>query len=72
MSADLQYMTDAEGQRMAVIVPIAEWERISLLLRKSDALFQISQGVKEAMQEVREMKEGKKEETTLAEFLDEL
>jgi len=72
MGADIQYLTDAEGQRTAVIIPMDEWDSISRYLEERDVLSEISDDIRNAMREVKAMKAGRVPETELSDFLNEL
>jgi hypothetical protein len=72
MKIALQYVTDGSGHTQAVQLPLTEWERILNKLKKYEQALQIKSDLKEAFEQVKEMKAGKKSKQTLNEFLDEL
>lgn len=72
MGADIQYLTNAEGQRTAVIISIDDWEDISKYLNERGVLNEIGEDIRAAMKEVRAMKTGEVKETELSDFLNDL
>ncbi|HSM48500.1 MAG TPA: hypothetical protein VK872_11835, partial [Draconibacterium sp.] len=56
---NVSYITDRFGKQSAVIVPIAEWEEIMESQSKMKRKLEILTGLKEAVQEVNLVKEGK-------------
>lgn len=72
MGADIQYLTNAEGQRTAVIISMDDWEDISKYLNERGVLNEIGEDIREAMKEVRAMKTGEVKETELSNFLNDL
>lgn len=72
MKIALQYLNDTHGQTQAVQLPVADWEKILNKLKKYEQALQLKSDLKEALDEVKEMKSGKAKKQTLNEFLDEL
>ena len=69
----VQYLVNEKGHQTAVVVPIDVWNQLKAehkkLLHKLDVL----DGLQDALQEVREIKQGKRKRgKTLSEFLDEV
>lgn len=66
----VQYLIDEEGKRTAVIVPIEEWEKLQIEHEKLLNKLEVSDGLQDALKEVREIKQGsRKKGRTLDEFL---
>lgn len=69
----VQYITDKEGKQTAVIVPIEEWNKLNLEHQKLLKTLEVLGGIQEALSEVKEIKEGKRQKgRTLEEFLNEM
>lgn len=69
---DIQYLTDENGKRTAVIIPIDEWTNICeniVELNKHEAFKTNLQG---ALKEMIEIEKGNVGEVTLNEFIDQL
>ena len=69
----VQYLVNEKGHQTAVVVPIDVWNQLKAehekLLHKLDVL----DGLQDALQEVREIKQGKRKKgKMLSEFLDEV
>jgi hypothetical protein len=65
---NVSYITDRFGKQSALIVPIAEWEEIMESQAKMKRKLEILTGLKEAVQEVNLVKEGKHKLKILKEF----
>lgn len=70
MSA-IQYITDADGSPVAVQIPIADWKLFQEEFSEMKRNIEILQGIKSALEEVRQVKNGKHKLQTLSEFLNE-
>ena len=71
----VQYITDEEGKKNAVLLPIEEWDEIQKSLAelkrlKNKKLFLIE--LAEAVEEMKAVLQGKKKTRTAEEFLNEL
>ena len=64
----VQYITDNKGKKKSVVVPFRDWENIQKEMSKQRAML----GIKSAVEEVRQMKEGKKRMRSMGKLLDEL
>ena len=71
-ASSVAYVTDAQGQRTAVLVPYAEWLALQQELKASreEALMRAS--LTEAFRDIADMEAGRKPKVLLADFLDEL
>ncbi len=71
-----QYITDSLGQKISVILPIKDYERLISIVEDSDdeepTKEEILQGIKNGLNEVRLHQEGKIQLRTLQELIDEL
>ncbi len=72
---NLQYVTDKQGQKSGVMLSLSDWNKIQKeleelkILRDKKAFFA---GLKEAFNEIKLIKEGKKEANSFDSLLDEL
>jgi hypothetical protein len=72
---NLQYITDTKGHKSAVQVPMKDWEQIQKDLRELERLRNkklFMTELAEAVDEMRQIKEGKKQARNAEDFLDEL
>ncbi|MFA6925220.1 MAG: hypothetical protein WC223_13325 [Bacteroidales bacterium] len=74
---NVQYISDNRGHTKAVIIPITYWNDIAKKLHIPDvedepSKEQILKGLREAIEEMKIIRAGKKKQKTLKEFLDEL
>lgn len=72
MKIPVQYVSDAQGNPQAVLVPLSEWERILNKLKKYEQTLKIRSDLKEAFDEIKAMKSGRIPEQTLSDFLNDL
>jgi hypothetical protein len=69
---DIQYLTDKDGNKTAVIIPINEWANITNNLTEFLEYQSLKQKMDSALHEVDQLKNGKLPKVSLSEFLDEL
>ncbi len=72
MKFALQYVNDINGHTQAVQLPVAEWEKLVNKLKKYKQALQIKSDLKEALEEVNLIKQGKKKSVPLKDFLNDL
>ena len=72
MKIALQYVSDVSGKPQAVQLPINDWEKVLLKLKKYEQAFKLKSDLKEAYTEVDQFKKSSRKKQTLTEFLDEL
>ncbi len=72
MKIALQYVSDVSGKPQAVQLPINDWEKVLLKLKKYEQAFKLKSDLKEAYAEVDQLKKSSRKKQTLTEFLDEL
>ena len=70
-----QYVTDVSGQKNAVLLNFSDWERIIKDLEELDRLKNkqlFLLGLKDAFEEVKRIKQGKKKPNSFINLIDEL
>ena len=70
MKIEIQYVNDPKGNVRSVQVPLAEWEKILLKLRKYEQLLKLKSDFTEAFEQVEQLKKSKAKKQTLKDFLD--
>jgi hypothetical protein len=68
----IQYVTDPEGIRKAVMIPIDEWERIETQIKALLEYGSLKESMKQGFLEVKEIVSGKEKAKSAKDFLDEL
>jgi hypothetical protein len=69
----VQYITNENGDQVAVVVPIEDWKKLKSEHDKLVNTLQVMSGLQDALQEVRQIREGKRSKgKTLGEFLNEV
>jgi len=69
----IQYITNEEGEQVAVVVPIAEWKKLNSEHEKLVHTLEVMDGLQDALQEVQNIREGNRNKgRTLGEFLNEM
>lgn len=68
----IQYVTDPEGNRKAVMITIEEWERIEEQIRALLEYGSLKDSLKQGFLEVKEIISGKEKAKSAKDFLDEL
>ncbi len=72
---NLQYITDTKGHKSAVQLPMKDWEQIQKDLRELERLRNkklFMTELAEAVEELKQIKEGKKQARSAEDFLNEL
>lgn len=72
---NLQYITDTKGHKSAVQLPMKDWEQIQKDLEELDRLRNkklFMTELAEAVEEMKQIKEGKKQARNAEDFLNEL
>jgi hypothetical protein len=68
----IDYINDTKGRVKAVQIPIRQWDKIALQLKKYEQTLKIKNDLTEAFAEVEQMRTGKVKKQTLSSFLNEL
>jgi len=68
---DINYIIDKDGNQSAVVVPIKQWKNFMDKFSKMKKKLEILTGLENAVEEVNQFKEGKKQPKSLTDFLDE-
>ncbi len=72
---NLQYITDTKGHKSAVQLPMKDWEQIQKDIRELERLRNkklFMTELAEAVEELKQIKEGKKQARSAEDFLNEL
>jgi hypothetical protein len=67
----IQYVTDEEGNKKAVMIPIEEWKKVEKQFLELIEYASLDSDLRAAFMEVQEMIKGNKKGQTLKAFLDE-
>jgi hypothetical protein len=67
----IQYVTDEEGNKKAVMIPIEEWKKVEKQFLELTEYASLDSDLRAAFMEVQEMMKGNKKGQTFKEFLDE-
>ncbi len=72
MKIAVQYLSDSNGNKQAVQLPLTDWEKVLGKLKKYEQALKLKSDLKEAYAEVAILKQTKTHKQTLNEFLNEL
>lgn len=72
MKIALQYVSDMNGKRQAVQMPVSEWEKVLSRIRKSEQVLELKSDLKVAFKQVGALRKSKAKKQTLTDFLNEL
>lgn len=72
MKIALQYVTDSEGKTQSIQMPISDWEKLLLRIKKYEQSLKIKSDLKEAFEQVAQLRKLKEKKQTLNDFLNEL
>ena len=67
----IQYVTDQDGNKQAVLIPIKEWQHLQNELKSLREYLQLRDNLSRAFIEMKEIRNGKLPKTSLKSFLDE-
>jgi len=70
MELQLKYITDQNGHQTAVVIPMKNWEKFQKEHQKLENKIKVLNGIADALDEVEEIKKGKKKGKSLREFLE--
>jgi len=72
MKIALQYVSDSAGKTRSVQIPFSDWEKLMTRLKKYEQTLKIKSDLKEAFDEVAQLRKSKAKKQTLKDFLNEL
>ena len=72
MKIALQYVNDSEGKTQSVQLPLNDWEKVLTKLKKYEQTLKIKSDLKEAFEQVAQLRKSKLKKQTLNDFLNEL
>ena len=72
MKIALQYVNDSSGKLQSVQVPLTDWEKLMAKLKNYEQTLKIKTDLKDAFQEVAQLRKSKAKKQTLNYFLNEL
>ena len=72
MKIAIQYVNDSTGKTQSVQVPLTDWEKLMAKLKKYEQTLKVRTDLKEAFEEVTQLRKSKGRKQTLNDFLNEL
>ena len=72
MKIALQYVNDSEGKTQSVQLPLNDWEKVLTKLKKYEQTLKIKSDLKEAFEQVAQLRKSNLKKQTLNDFLNEL
>jgi hypothetical protein len=72
MKIALQYVSDSAGKTRSVQLPLTDWEKLLTKLKKYEHTLKIRTDLKEAFEQVAQLRKSKGKKQTLNDFLNEL
>lgn len=72
MKIAIQYVSDSTGKTQSVQVPLTDWEKLMTRLKKYEQTLKVKTDLKEAFEEVAQLRKLKGKKQTLNDFLNEL
>lgn len=72
MKLAIQYLNDSKGKTKAIQMPLTEWEKVLLKLKKYEQILKIKSDLKEAFDQVSVLKKTKAKKQNFSDFLNEL
>jgi hypothetical protein len=72
MKIALQYVSDSDGKTQSVQLPLTDWEKLLSKLKKYEQTLKIKTDLKEAFDQVAQLRKSKGKKQTLNDFLNEL
>jgi hypothetical protein len=72
MKIALQYVSDVTGKTKSVQIPFSDWEKLMRRLKKYEQTLKIKTDLKEAFEQVAQLKKSKAQKQSLNDFLNEL
>ena len=72
MKIAIQYVNDSSGKTQSVQIPLIDWEKLMSKLKKYEQTLKIKTDLKDAFEEVAQVKKSKEKKQSLNDFLNEL
>jgi hypothetical protein len=72
MKIAVQYVSDSTGKTQSVQVPLTDWEKLKNRLKKYEQTLKIKTDLKEAFEEVAQLRKSRAKKQQLKEFLNTL
>jgi hypothetical protein len=72
MGAEFQYLMNADGEKIAVVISMEDWKNISPYVDELLNLSRIGASIKQGMKEAKMIERGELDEVTLSDFINEL
>ena len=72
MKIALQYVSDTNGKTQSVQLPLTDWEKVLTKLKKYEQTLKIKSDLKEAFEQVAQLRKSTAKKQTLNDFLNEL
>jgi hypothetical protein len=70
MKIALQYVNDRDGKTQSIQLPLSDWEKLITKLKKYEQTLKIKTELKEALEEVEQLRKSKGKKQTLKDFPD--
>ncbi len=71
MQTEIQYCIDAKGNKISVIIPYQDWEKLNNRDEFLQKKVRLLDGIQDAVKEVKEARKNGKKLQTLSEFINE-
>ena len=72
MKIAIQYVNDSSGKTQSVQIPLTDWEKLMSKLKKYEQTLKIKTDLKDAFEEVAQVRKSKEKKQSLNDFLNEL
>lgn len=72
MKIAIQYVSDSKGKTQSVQLPLTDWQKLMTRLKKYEQTLKIKTDLKEAFEEVAQLRKSKQKKQSLNDFLNEL
>lgn len=72
MRIKIEYITDSKGRQKSVVIPHSQWKNFEADYNKMKNKVKVLTGLRSALEEVKQIQNGKSKVKTLKETLDEL
>lgn len=72
MKYEVQYVSDSNGTKQAVQLPLTEWQKVLSKLNQYEQTLKIKSDLKDAFEQIDVLRRSKSKKQTLTDFLNEL